>query len=92
MNMNIQGYIVKIASHAGGELASEDMVAAQEYNQVVQGLFQVVQGYLIDARGEVEDEFTTETPFMDAGLDSLDMLKVNLGERPSVLAIKQEQS
>ena len=36
----------------------------------------VLEEYLAQARGEPGEALTLDTPFMDAGLDSLDMLKV----------------
>ena len=37
----------------------------------------VLEEYLTQARGEPGEALTVDTPFMDAGLDSLDMLKVS---------------
>lgn len=51
--------------------------AENEYKDIVDSLTEVVQGYLTDARGDPADDFTADTPFMEAGLDSLDMLKVS---------------
>lgn len=36
-----------------------------------------VRQYLAEGRDEPVEDFTASTPFMDAGLDSLDMLKVS---------------
>lgn len=36
----------------------------------------VIQNFISEAQGGSGDELTPDTPFMDAGLDSLDMLKV----------------
>lgn len=45
------------------------------YLSVVDAVGKVVSEYLTEARGEPLQNFSPDVPFMDAGLDSLDMLK-----------------
>ena len=56
----------------------QDSLEEAEYRAAVDTVAAVIQGYLTEARGEPVDDFTFDTPFMDAGLDSLDMLKACL--------------
>ena len=56
----------------------ETVSAEDEYQGIVGSLTAVVQGYLSEARGDPVDDFSADTPFMEAGLDSLDMLKVDI--------------
>lgn len=48
----------------------------RDFLSLVCTLAGVVREYLSEARGSLADDFKDDTPFMDAGLDSLDMLKV----------------
>ena len=49
----------------------------KEFQCIVDILAGVVREYLSEARGSLTDDFGDDTPFMDAGLDSLDLLKVS---------------
>ena len=53
-------------------LPEEDGVLA-----VLDTVVGVLEEYLTQARGDTGEALTLDTPFMDAGLDSLDMLKVS---------------
>jgi hypothetical protein len=65
--------------YTGGErMPVQDQNDAVSYQGIVDTVAAVIQEYLTEARGESVDGFTVDTPFMDAGLDSLDMLKVPL--------------
>ena len=55
----------------------QDSLEEAEYRAAVDTVAAVIQGYLTEARGEPVEGFTADTPFMDAGLDSLDMLKAS---------------
>lgn len=55
----------------------QDSLEAAGYQGIMDTVASVIQEYLTEARGEPVDGFTSDTPFMDAGLDSLDMLKAN---------------
>ena len=48
------------------------------YSEAVGSIRSVVVGFLEDSHGEPADNFTNKTPFMEAGLDSLDLMKVRL--------------
>ena len=54
----------------------EAVDASRECGSIIDSLCSVVKEYLTEARGAPVDDFNPDTPFMDAGLDSLDMLKV----------------
>lgn len=49
--------------------------SGKEFEAIKSRLSAVVREYLTEARGAEVDDFSADTPFMDAGLDSLDMLK-----------------
>ena len=59
----------------------ESVVPGVQYDAIVASMSAVIQEYLSEARGAEVDDFTADTPFMDAGLDSLDMLKVSNSNR-----------
>ena len=51
--------------------------AEGEYQQqILEAVDATVRDYLADSRGEPVTDIGPDTPFMIAGLDSLDMLKV----------------
>lgn len=83
----ISAHLILLCS-AGGEVLPEGVHAGDEYRGIVETLAGVVQNYLTEARGDPADDFTADTPFMDAGLDSLDMLKVY----SRLYAVEQPQS
>ena len=66
-----------LLNFVGGESLPETVTTEDEYKGIVDSLAEVVQNYLTEARGDPADDFTADMPFMDAGLDSLDMLKVH---------------
>lgn len=61
--------------HPSGKSATDDEDAM--YTEVVTAIRAVVVGFLESSLGEpVDEDFSNRTPFMDTGLDSLDLMKV----------------
>jgi hypothetical protein len=50
----------------------------EEYDRVYNIILTEVQQYVRESRGDPDEDFNLEIPLMDAGLDSLDLLKVSL--------------
>lgn len=47
----------------------------EELSAITEAVQSIVRGYLTGATGEVQSGLNPDQPFMEAGLDSLDMLK-----------------
>lgn len=48
------------------------------YGRILGAIMSLLSTYLEEALDEPPEEFSAQTSFMDAGLDSLDLLKVNV--------------
>lgn len=54
-----------------------DFDPALKHTEIEGQISRIVSEYLSQVRDESSEDFNLDTPFMDAGLDSLDMLKVS---------------
>ena len=55
---------------------ADDAVVSDYQQQVFEMVDAIIKEYLAEGRGSPLETFSPSMPFMEAGLDSLDMLKV----------------